>query len=510
LSIYSKKETWKKILVLLAFVIVGLSIWYTNILVSQIASEERQKVKLWAEAIQNKAKLVKYTNEIFNRVKREERRRIEIWAEATKMLVKTENDIDRNFYLNIVKGNKSIPVILTNEKKEIISWQNVAGVVNETKSKLTEEEMVILNDLFEKISKDQLPIEIPYYKDYKNYLYYTDSKLFEELKSVLEDLVREFINEIVLNSATAPVIYTDSTQRNILAYGLIDSLTVSDSMEIIKRINVMKSQNNPIEIEIDEGEKHYIFYENSLLLTQLKYLPYVQIIIIGLFLFVAYSLFSTARRAEQNQVWVGLAKETAHQLGTPLSSLMAWTEILKLENIDPKTLVEIEKDISRLNIVTDRFSKIGAIPVLKPTNLVSEVNEVVEYFKVRISQKISIVFNSNTQEVSVPLSSSLFQWVIENLIKNAIDAMDGKGSIVVSISEEKNKVNIDIEDTGKGVPKSSLKTIFEPGYTTKNRGWGLGLSLAKRIVENYHNGKIFVKKSEIGKGTTFRIILNKV
>lgn len=509
MNIYSRKETWKKILFALAFVIVAVSIWYTNILVAQIASEERQKVKLWAEAIQNKAKLVKYTNEIFNRVKNEERRRIEIWAEATKMLVKTENDEDRNFYLNIVKGNKSIPVILTNDKREIISWQNIDGVKAETKSKLSEEEIIILNRVFEKISQSQSPIEIPYYLDYKNYLYYSDSKLFEELKSVLEDLVREFINEIVVNSATVPVIYTDSTQNNIIAYGLLDSLDIADTILIEKRIASMKAQNKPIEIEIDEGEKHYIFYETSVLLTQLKYFPAVQFIIIGLFLFVAYSLFSTARKSEQNQVWVGLAKETAHQLGTPLSSLMAWTEMLKLENVDPNTLKEIEKDIARLNIVTDRFSKIGAIPALKETNLVKEVGDVVDYFKVRISKKIDLEFSADTQEVIVPLSSSLFQWVIENLIKNAIDAMEGKGEIKVKIIEEKSKVHIDIEDTGKGIPKSSLKTVFQPGYTTKNRGWGLGLSLAKRIIENYHRGKIFVKNSELGKGTTFRISLNK-
>ena len=509
MNIYSRKETWKKILFALAFVIVAVSIWYTNILVAQIASEERQKVKLWAEAIQNKAKLVKYTNEIFNRVKNEERRRIEIWAEATKMLVKTENDEDRNFYLNIVKGNKSIPVILTNDKREIISWQNIDGVKAETKSKLSEEEKIILNRVFEKISQSQSPIEIPYYLDYKNYLYYSDSKLFEELKSVLEDLVREFINEIVVNSATVPVIYTDSTQNNIIAYGLLDSLDIADTILIAKRIASMKAQNKPIEIEIDEGEKHYIFYETSVLLTQLKYFPAVQFIIIGLFLFVAYSLFSTARKSEQNQVWVGLAKETAHQLGTPLSSLMAWTEMLKLENVDPNTLKEIEKDIARLNIVTDRFSKIGAIPALKETNLVKEVGDVVDYFKVRISKKIDLEFSADTQEVIVPLSSSLFQWVIENLIKNAIDAMEGKGEIKVKIIEEKSKVHIDIEDTGKGIPKSSLKTVFQPGYTTKNRGWGLGLSLAKRIIENYHKGKIFVKNSELGKGTTFRMSLNK-
>ena len=273
---------------------------------------------------------------------------------------------------------------------------------------------------------------------------------------------------------------------------------------------LMASENQPIEVEIGDGSKSYIFYKESILLTQLKYYPYVMFSIIGLFLFVAYLLFSTARRVEQNQVWVGMAKETAHQLGTPLSSLIAWLEYLRSKGLDSETAVEIEKDVKRLETITERFSKIGSIPKLDTVDVVKVLNDAVNYMKLRTSKNVSFIIDSgNEKEVFGQLNVPLFEWVIENLIRNAVDAMDGNGSIIISLSDQIQFVYIDITDTGKGIPKSKYKTVFEPGFTTKKRGWGLGLSLTKRIIENYHSGKIFVKNSETDKGTSFRIVLNK-
>ena len=271
----------------------------------------------------------------------------------------------------------------------------------------------------------------------------------------------------------------------------------------------MRTQNEPIAITINNQATNYIFYKDSKLLQQLKYYPYFQLLIISLFLLISYYLFSTSRKVEQNQVWVGMAKETAHQLGTPLSSLMAWVEYLKLKNIDENTINELSKDITRLEVITERFSKIGSVPKLELESLNEVINNTLGYIKVRISKKVNITFTSqNNTEILAKLNPPLFSWVLENLIKNAVDAMKGEGDIAIYIIDQTQFVYIDITDTGTGIPRAKQKTIFEPGYTTKQRGWGLGLSLVKRIIENYHSGKIFVKQSDAN-GTTFRIVLNK-
>ena len=269
----------------------------------------------------------------------------------------------------------------------------------------------------------------------------------------------------------------------------------------------MKKNKNRIEIKVGKKNKNYIYYKESYLLLQLKYYPYIQLFIILLFITVAYFAFSSSRNAEQNKVWVGLTKETAHQLGTPTSSLMAWAELIKTRLQDSEFADEFEKDVKRLEIITDRFSKIGSVPKLIPSSLSETIESSISYLKSRSSTNISFKIDCEDQNIIIPLSRNLFEWVIENLCKNAIDAISGKGSIQISVKRVNKKVVIDISDSGKGIAKSKFKTIFKPGYTTKTRGWGLGLSLAKRIIENYHSGKIFVLSSEIGKGTTFRIIL---
>jgi signal transduction histidine kinase len=274
----------------------------------------------------------------------------------------------------------------------------------------------------------------------------------------------------------------------------------------------MKKEHPPIPVQIAEGQFGYIYYSNSFLLTQLRYYPFLQLSVMLLIGYLAYLAFSSARKAEQNRVWVGLAKETAHQLGTPLSSLMAWVEYFRSDpNVDPSIAEEIEKDVIRLEMITTRFSNIGSTPTLKEEPIAEIVTNFVTYLEKRVSTKVKFqVFNQLADGQNAMLNKNLFEWVVENICKNAVDAMGGIGEINVTLQSPPltKEIRIDIADTGKGMTKANMNKIFNPGFSTKKRGWGLGLTLAKRIIENYHSGKLFVKSSEIGKGTTFRIVLN--
>ncbi|NTW31154.1 MAG: HAMP domain-containing histidine kinase [Bacteroidetes bacterium] len=500
MDIYVQKRKWKWLLLAFAFVIIGASLWYTSVLADKIAKDERKKIETWAEAVQKKASLVRYTKDFFEKLKTEERKRVELWAEATKRLIQANNTEDLTFYSEIISGNTNIPVILTDEKGNITAAKNVDFNLDSIK---------ILSGNLKKEYSVYEPLTVSYgYK--KSFLYYKESKLFTGLRNVLDDLIKSFISEVVVNSASVPVIITDSTGSEIIAFGNIDSLQIKNKEFVEKTIASMRQHNKPIRIELSGYGQSYVYYKDSYLLTQLKFYPYIQFLIIGLFLLAAYILFSSARKAEQNQVWVGMAKETAHQLGTPLSSLMAWVEIFRMKNIDPEAIKEIEKDVFRLQTITQRFSNIGSLPKLEEENIVAVIYEAVKYISTRTSKKVHFSVNL-PEEFSclIQINKPLFEWVIENLFKNAIDAMDGEGQIDIAITDDSGIVYIDISDTGKGIPKSKFKTIFKPGFTSKQRGWGLGLTLSKRIIEIYHNGKIFVKSSVIPKGTTFRIVLEK-
>jgi len=383
LNIYSQKQVWKLILIIIAVLIGISSLWVTNNLVKKLSAEERKKVELWAEGM--------------------------------RQLINNNNpNQDITFIFQVIKNNETLPVIVTNSSDSILFTRN------------------------------------------------------------------------------------------------LDSLKLNEMEYLNNRLLSMKKSCTPIEIVISPDEKQFVYYEESIILKQLTYYPYIQLTVIFLFILVAYLAFSSSRKAEQNQVWVGMAKETAHQLGTPISSLMAWIELLTIQKIDKEIIGEVSKDVKRLEVVAERFSKIGSETPLKNTNIISVLNNVVTYMKSRTSA--NVVFSDNFSsftELLVPLNPALFEWVIENLCKNAIDAMDGKGRIDIMLYDQMQVLFIDIKDTGKGIQKSKYKTVFQPGYTTKNRGWGLGLSLCKRIVEVYHKGKIFVKSSEINVGTTFRIALKK-
>jgi len=490
-----------------AILIIVASLWYTNILVKKIETEERKKVQLWAEAIQNKASLVSYTGNLFRKISNEERNKIELWAEANKRIATSNDYSDLTFYLSILSRNTTIPVMVIDKNGEITSWRNFDIEEGGDTSQFLLDQLAIMKN------NNNEPIDLTYYipgYTVKQKLYYKDSKIFSELKEVLDDLIQSFISEIVINSASVPVIYTDSSQTEIIEYGNLENKGKAIEQGFLKAtIAEMRNQNDPIAITINNQAVNYIFYKDSKLLQQLKYYPYFQILIIALFLLISYYLFSTSRKVEQNQVWVGMAKETAHQLGTPLSSLMAWVEYLKLKDVDENTIIELSKDITRLEIITERFSKIGSVPKLEKENLNAVINNTLDYLKVRISKKVNVTFTTqNNAEIHAKLNPSLFSWVFENLIKNAVDSMKGDGNIDIYITDQSQFIYIDVTDTGTGIPRANHKTVFEPGYTTKQRGWGLGLSLVKRIIENYHEGKIFVKHSD-GTGTTFRIVLNK-
>jgi len=382
-NIYTRKQRWKLVLLLVALLIGVGSLVYTNHLVKKLSVEERKKVELWAEA----------TRQISD-----------INAEPG----------DISFALSVLTDNNTVPVILTDGTQQIISTRN------------------------------------------------------------------------------------------------LDSLQVEDSVYLACELQVMKEQHEPIEILFAADQRNFIYYKDSYLLTQLRNYPFFQLAVIALFLFVSYIAFSTSRKAEQNQVWVGMAKETAHQLGTPLSSLMAWLEYLKSKPQPEEHLIEIEKDIARLNTITERFSKIGSAPALKKENMTLVVENAIDYIRTRASSRVIFKLeNFQNYDVDAPINVHLFDWVLENLFKNAIDAMSGEGSITIRITDQNQFVYLDISDSGKGIPKSKYKTVFKPGYTSKNRGWGLGLSLSKRIIEEYHGGQIFVRSSELTKGTTFRIVLKK-
>jgi signal transduction histidine kinase len=320
-----------------------------------------------------------------------------------------------------------------------------------------------------------------------------------------------FLLDIIKDNETIPTILVDD-QLQIISHRNLDPKRENDSSYLHQELALMMAEHEPIKIEYDIENNHYnfLYYKNSYLLTALKTYPLIQLGLIAFFAIMSYFALSSSRRAEQNQVWVGMSKETAHQLGTPISSLREWHNMLKESEKDQQEeiLKEVDYDIKRLELITERFSKIGSEPILKSENLDLVVEKAVGYLRNRVSSKVSIKVEvgkpGNWANINVPL----FDWVIENLCKNAIDAMEGEGALTLLINHDTKQVYIDITDTGKGIPKGKFKTVFKPGYTTKKRGWGLGLSLVKRIITEYHKGQIYVRHSELGKGTTFRMVLN--
>lgn len=380
-SIYDARERLKYIFIFAAILIAIVSVVVSDILIKDLAREEREK--------------------------------IEVWAEATRVVTSEEPSLNMNLILKIIQGNTTIPVLLCNDRDSVLTYKN---------------------------------IELPE----------TGAEAF------LQEKLKEF-----------------------------------------------KNKNVPIAVDMEDGTFQYLYYDDSTNLKRLLVYPYAQLSVVAVFILIAFLALASTKKAEQNKVWVGLSKETAHQLGTPISSLIAWIEYLKTKDMDAYLLGEMDKDVKRLETIAERFSKIGSNPDPVPVNICDSIRSALDYMGTRISSKVHIHLELPEHSVLVLMNGSLFAWVIENLTKNAVDAMEGQGKITYTLEEKGDKVRIDVTDTGRGILKSKFKTVFNPGYTTKKRGWGLGLSLVKRIVESYHGGKIYVRWSEMGKGTTFRIELKK-
>lgn len=345
-----------------------------------------------------------------------------------------------------------------------------------------------------------------------------ERKKVDIIQLALEMAVKQNEDNLILASTiigsneTIPLINTDSKDRiiNIINIDTLEAPTSAERKKLLEeKLAELKKLHPPIELKVTDAERQFIYYGESELLQQLRYFPYLLLCILFLFLMIVATFISTSGKQIRDKVWVGMSKETAHQLGTPLTSLMAWLEYLKTSEIEKPALEEMQKDVQRLQLIADRFSKIGSVPQLEQELLQPRLKEIVSYMQRRASKNVQFEIHSNKPDVMVVVCGPLFDWVIENIIRNALDAMDGKGKIILTVQDEILQTIIDIQDTGKGISSKNIKRVFNPGFSTKKRGWGLGLSLAKRIISEYHYGDIFVKKSEVGKGTTFRILLKR-
>lgn len=318
-------------------------------------------------------------------------------------------------------------------------------------------------------------------------------------------------NLISVNNEDIPIIATDEAGQIIDTRNLDSPAIKKDSNYVSRLLKKLQDEHKPILWEISSTPPlvYKVYYGNTRLLSEVQYYPLVQLLVVALFVILVLTLVTVQNKSTQNQVWAGMAKETAHQMGTPLSSLQGWLEMLRLEPANEPYIADIERDISRLALVSDRFGKIGSTPQLEETSLMPLVEEMIVYMKRRASGRVTFDMHTNAASINIIISPTLFNWVLENLIKNALDAMEGSGKITVDVEDTSKAVYIDVTDTGKGITAANIKNVFKPGFTTKKRGWGLGLSLSKRIIEQYHKGALFVKHSEPGKGTTFRIVLNK-
>lgn len=497
MNLYSKKLSWKIFLAVIAIGIAGGFLWYSSSISEQARERNERELEKWSLTIVKQAEVVKLTNQTFEQLKDEEQRKAQVWLRATKEF---ENDNISDYALsNDLRSSVKIPLVMVDDNDQY--WSSANLKIEEGSDGFSDSITRYIEEWPE--FNEPLTLTISGF-NYK--IYYNNSDKYYALSRKRDSLIAGFNDDLASNTGLVPFIFVDSSSNQLLATNLTEE-DLAEGEEPLEKIEEFEKAGNKIRIDLGENNIGFIYHDKDPLQAKMRRYPYIQLGIIGLFILVGYFLFSTFRRAEQNQVWAGMAKETAHQLGTPLSSLMAWLEILKSQNVDEATVREMNKDLKRLETITERFSKIGSETQLTPVNVVDVIEDIIGYLKTRISSKVEFILPEQ-QGVEAQMNVPLFEWVIENITKNAVDAMEGKGSITYSVKKTGSQIQIDIKDTGKGIPSGKLKTVFEPGYTTKKRGWGLGLSLVKRIIENYHKGKIYVADSEIGNGTVFRILLN--
>lgn len=491
-----KKAKW--IILAITILLAGFALIEIYNLSEQIRKSEEEKVRLWANAISQKAQLVNYSEEFFAHVALDEHRKMEMYTNILRSFDRMDENTDADFSLDYVRyivDSSETAIIITDRDSIITVPSELAGQKLEGK-------------MLEEFSHNE-----PFH--YRIWgmpmtLYYKESRVYTELRHVLDGFNESLLNEITNNSVFVPVLIVDSLQGEVLGSGNIPKHEFNSAEKLAEKICEMADANDPIEFRLANNKRAYLYYESTPLLKWLRWVPLLYVFVFIVLILVTYYLFQTARSMEQNRIWVGMAKETAHQLGTPISSLLAWTQYLEGKTFDVTYAAEVNKDINRLETITHRFSKIGSVPELQPENVCATIQEAINYLQTRVSRKVKFVTNYPEEDIKVPLNAYLFQWVIENICKNAIDAMDGKGTFTVIVSSDSHHVYVDLADTGKGMPSSVQKRIFDSGFTTKQRGWGLGLSLAKRIINQYHKGRIFVKYSVEGQGTVFRIVLKRV
>ena len=395
MNVYSNKQRWKRFLLAAAAVIVLATLWYSNDIAQRIRAEEKTKVRLWSEAIVQRAQLVGYTQQLFEELGTEERGKADRLADAYRLINDPPRGMDLTFITDYLWSNKTIPVLIYDANDELLYQVNIP-------------EDASLDSLKEVMSAANEPIV---FNNVGHTVYWDESVRFSELKDVMQDLINSFISETVINSASVPVVMTDSTRTEVIRYQRVDSAAVAEPERLQSLLAGMAGSNEPIEVDLPGEGRHYIYYADSVILTQLRYYPLAQLVLIAVFTFVAYLIFSSFRRAEQDQVWVGMAKETAHQLGTPLSSLMAWVGLLEDQGVRKDYLEEMNRDIVRLNTVVDRFSKIGSKPALKEQNVAAVIESTVEYMKPRVSKKVNLTFEAPNRDLQAALSPPLFSWV---------------------------------------------------------------------------------------------------
>lgn len=519
MNLYSNKQKWKIVLLILALLLVGVSLFVSNRIVSKVREREKERAEQWAGAIQKKVELVQLTSSTFDELRDNERQKMELWINATKEVSSLSSNLnadqrDYDFPLSIIQKNTNIPVIVLDNENNVSGSRNLNFDTTNIRMKFpnlnTRELMKKFDDSLvslSKIWKQKNPsFSIEIFEGLVMTYVYDDSKVIQQLEKERDTLINSFNNDLINNEGLVPVLLVDSLAQKIIGTNIQDFDTIEKPLSAY--ISTMKKDNEPIQIKVQNQSINWLYYGKSPELKQLQYFPYIQFLMIGLFAFIGYLIFSTFRKAEQNQVWAGMAKETAHQLGTPLSSLMAWVQLLESQGTDPMIIQEMQKDVLRLEKVTDRFSKIGSGATLQEASLSETLSTLMTYLRPRISDKVDISTDI-PKEIITLHNPSLIEWVVENICKNAVDAMEAEGKLFVQLMDDGTTVHIDIKDTGKGLPANLHKRIFEPGFSTKKRGWGLGLSLVKRIVSEYHNGRVFVLESSPNNGTTFRISLPK-
>lgn len=489
----------KRLLFLAAAAIVVVTLGYTQHLASIVRAEEQRKVDLWVEAVKQRAELVAYTQTLFEDLGAEEKKRADRLASAYRLIQEAPDGTDLSFAGDFLVNNNTVPVLIVNRDGDVVYKVNVDPPPSGVSEKAYYDSILRVDMAF------NTPIR---FEEVGQTIYYAESVRLRKLREAMDELIESFISETVINSASVPVLLIDSTATRVVKSQGIDVSQLDTPEKLRAKYFDMANAHLPIPVNLPGEGWHFVFYEESTVLTQLRYFPAVQLLLIAAFLLVAYLVFSSSRKAEQNRVWVGMAKETAHQLGTPLSSLMAWSGLLAAKGVDPEALREMDKDISRLQVVAERFSKIGSKAHLEPDNPLDLVRETVEYMRPRVSKHVELTLDSGPSAGTLPLSRPLLSWVLENLIRNAVDAMDGEGVLALRAQWTEDEFHIEIEDNGKGMTKAVSRKVFDPGFTTKARGWGLGLSLSKRIVEEVHGGQISVAWTEPGKGTCFRMVFH--